>query len=233
MFNYYWGEIRNGGLKSCRKKKTTIAQNCDEIKIKTDYKEIARSVWYTWPRKLNVEEKILFHCNALIEWFIKAFQTLLQQFDVFPFGWGKHCVCLERKRNPSLVLLWKTCEQFYFALTTFEQCNNNYTAFHPVPYRSYREQHLKGIKSQLGPSWWRKLLTAGVKLPETKAGHDMTKTLKNYPPENLHVPPHVLIVFYGVQNSAGTSNVQHHVVRTFFFSFGLSRPCMHCFGGPS
>ena len=124
MFNYYWGEIRNGGLKSCRKKKTTIAQNCDEIKIKTDYKEIARSVWYTWPRKLNVEEKILFHCNALIEWFIKAFQTLLQQFDVFPFGWGKHCVCLERKRNPSLALLWKTCEQFYFALTTFEQCKD-------------------------------------------------------------------------------------------------------------
>ena len=56
--------------------------------------------------------------------------------------------------------------------------------------------------------------------------------LKKYPPENPRVPPHVLIVFYGVQNSAGTSNVQHHVVRTFFFSFGLFRPCMHCFGGP-
>ena len=37
---------------------------------------------------------------------------------------------------------------------------------------------LQGIESQLGPSWWRKLLTAGVKLPETKAGHDMTKNKK-------------------------------------------------------
>ena len=40
-------------------------------------------------------------------------------------------------------------------------------------------------------------------------------SLKTYPPENPHVPSHVLIVFYGVQNSAGTSNVQHHIVRTF------------------
>ena len=59
------------------------------------------------------------------------------------------------------------------------------------------------------------------------------KLKKKYPPENLHVPPHVLIVFYGVQNSAGTSNVQPHIVRTFFFSFGLFRPRMHCFGEPS
>ena len=33
--------------------------------------------------------------------------------------------------------------------------------------------------------------------------------------------------------SAGTSNVQPHIVRTFFFSFGLFRPRMHCFGEPS
>ena len=35
---------------------------------------------------------------------------------------------------------------------------------------------LLGLDSQLGPSWWKKLLTAGVKLPETKADHDLTKT---------------------------------------------------------
>ena len=172
---------------------------------------------------------------CFIDWFIKAFQTLLQQFDVFPLWLGQTlrtswtqeeswpCPPLENVR--AVLLCFDNIRAVQQQLHSLSS-----SSLEKLSWAAYAGSRGSKANWDLHDGGNCLLLASNYLKPRLIV---TWQKLKKYPPENTHVPSHVLIVFYGVQNSAGTSNMQPHVVRTFFFSFGLFRPCMHSFGGPS